>query len=132
MVYRCYRYPHDRTVTIFANVGRLHMRGSLASRITAVVAVRAIVHDVAVIEICGQPGNCCVAIVAVVAAGYMCGMLTGCRGAIMARVAGAYDLGVINGIGRRPDICCMTVFANVGRLHMRGSLAGRIAAVVAG
>ena len=130
MIHRCYRYPHDRIVTIFANIGRLHMRGSFTSRFATVMTVRAIVHDIAVIEICGHPGNCCVAIITVVAAVYMRGMLTGCRGAIVARVACAYDLSMINGIGWRPDIRVMTVFANLGGLYMRKSLAGRVGAVV--
>ena len=58
------------------------------------------------------------AIVTGVATVYMCGMLAGCRGAIVAGVACAYNLGMINGIGWRPDIRRMTVFANLGGLYM--------------
>ena len=45
-------------------------------------------------------------------------MLTGCRGAIVAGVACTYDLSMVNGIGRRPDIRRVTVFANIGGLYM--------------
>ena len=70
------------------------------------------------------------AIVAVVATVNVCGMLTGCRGAIVARAACANNLSMINGIGWRPDIRRMTVFANEGGLYMRKSLAGCVGAVV--
>ena len=58
------------------------------------------------------------AIITGVATVYMCGMLAGCRGAIVAGVTCTNNLGMINGIGWRPDIRGVTVFANLGGLYM--------------
>ena len=58
-------------------------------------------------------------------------ILAGGRSAIVAGRARAQDLGVINGNDRRPDICAVAVFADVGRLRVQWTLAGRVCSVMA-
>ena len=58
-------------------------------------------------------------------------ILAGSRSAIVAGRARAQDLGVINGNDRRPDICAVAIFADVGRLWVQWPLAGRVCSVMA-
>ena len=122
--------PDIRGMAILADVAGLQMCLGLAGCVGAIVTGRTIAGDIHMIEIRGQPGNGRVAVVTGIAAGYMRGMLAGCRGTIVAGVARTDNLGVINGVGWRPDIRRMTVFANEGGLYMRKSLAGCVGAVV--
>ena len=55
----------------------------------------------------------------------------GGRSAIVAGCARAQDLGVINGNDGRPDICAVAIFADVGRLRVQWTLAGRVCSVMA-
>ncbi len=71
------------------------------------------------------------AVIAIVAARDMCWMFTCRRRAVMARTASPDDLCVVDCIGRSEHICIVTIFANVGRLYMRRTLADRFNAVVA-
>ncbi len=58
-------------------------------------------------------------------------ILAGGRSAIVAGRARAQDLRVINGNDRRPDICAVAIFADIGRLRVQWTLAGRVCSVVA-
>lgn len=55
----------------------------------------------------------------------------GGRCAIVTGRARAQDLGVINGSNRRPDICAVAIFADIGRLRVQWTLAGRVCSVMA-
>ena len=57
MVDREYRRPDIARMTVFANIGRLHVRGVLARGFRAVVATEAVASDIHVIEIGRQPAN---------------------------------------------------------------------------
>jgi len=52
------------------------------------------------------------------------------RSAIVTGCAGAQDLGVINGSYRCPDICVVTIFADVGRLRVQWTLASCVGSVM--
>lgn len=69
-------------------------------------------------------------IVAVIAAAYVCWTLAGRRDAIVTTATVAEDLCVVDREYRCENRCCVTVFANIRCLHMRGVLAGRKCAVV--
>ena len=58
-------------MTIFANIGCLHVRGVLAGGKRAVVAANAIAGVGRVIESCRQPARRRVTVIAGVAAGYV-------------------------------------------------------------
>ena len=62
-----------------------------------------------------QPATRAVAETAVLRGIKVPGIHTSSRGAIMAGRAGTQNLSVINGDNRRPDICAVAVFTNVGR-----------------
>ena len=51
MVDRKHRRPHITGVTVFANVGRLHVRGAFTRSVGAVVATEAVAGDIHVIEV---------------------------------------------------------------------------------
>ena len=58
-------------------------------------------------------------------------MLAGRGRAVMAAYAGADHLGVVDEVGRRPEDIVVAVLADIGRVDVGRSLAGRIRAVVA-
>ena len=60
----------------------------------------------------------------------MCRAFTSGFSAVMAGNTGTSDLGVIDVVGRCPDDPVMAVLANIGRLYVGRSLAGRLGAVV--
>jgi len=78
-----------------------------------------------------QPGSRAVAQATVLRRIEMPRIHTGGRSAIVAGRARTQDLGVINGNDRRPDICAVAVFADVGRLRVQWTLAGRVCSVMA-
>lgn len=63
------RYPDVRVVTILTHVAGLNVRIPFTLRLQAVVAADAVTRNVQVVEVCGKPADCRVAIVAVIAAG---------------------------------------------------------------
>ncbi len=71
------------------------------------------------------------AVITIVAARDMRWMFASRRRAVVARTASTDDLCVVDSIGRSEHICIVTIFANVGCLYMRRSLADRFNAVVA-
>ena len=122
---------HICIVTIFANVGCLYMRRTLADRVNAVVAAGTIIDDTKVVEVRWPPGDRCMAIVAGIAAGDMCRVFAGCDDAIMAAVAGADDLHVVDGESRRKDIGVVAILANITGLDVCQIFANGIDAVMA-
>lgn len=131
VIHRCNRRPNRCAVAIFADVGCLDVGRSLADGIGAVVATNAVIHDVDVVEVGGQPRDCRVAVIAVNAARDMRWVFAGRYCAVMTGAAGANDLGVVDEVGRYPDVRGMTVFAHIGRLDVRQVLARSVGAVMA-
>ena len=131
MVHGSHRFPDGRAVAILADVGRLHMQRALAGGFGAVVAAEAIVHDVDVVEVGGQPRDCRVAVIAVIAASDMRRVFAGRNCAVMTGAACANDLGVVDEVGRYPDVRGMAVFAHIGRLDVCRVLARSVGAVMA-
>ena len=69
-------------------------------------------------------------IVAIVAAGYVCRVLARRRVAVVTTATVAEDLGVIDREHRHENRRCVTVFTNIGYLHVCGIFAGCERAVV--
>ncbi len=130
VVHRGYRRPYDGAVAVLTDVGGLHMRGSLARRVSAVVTAGAIVDDICVIERRRRPRNRRVAVVAVIAAADMCRMLAGRRYTIVTGSARTENLGVIDRKDRYPDVGRMAVLTNVAGLDVSWRLACGVGAVV--
>lgn len=84
-------------MAVLADVGRRDMRRVFAGRVGAIVAANAIARDVGVIKICREPGDRCMAIVAVVAACDVCRVLARSCIAVVACIAAAKHLRVIDG-----------------------------------
>ena len=103
----------------------------LAGSVGAVVAAGTITCDVHVIEICRQPADCGVTIVAVVAAVYVGWILAACNYAVMTCTTRTHHLRVVDGKYRSPYIRCMAIFADISCLHMGERFARRFYAVVA-
>ena len=123
--------PHIARVTVFANIARLHVRGAFARGFGAVVATEAVARNIDMIEVRWQPGNGCMAIVAIVAAGDMRRVFSSCRNTVMTGTAGTGYLCVVDSNGGRPDIGVMAVLANVRRLYVCQILACCFGSVVA-
>lgn len=60
------RRPGGRAVAILADVGRQNMVRILAGRISAIVATRAVTHDVYMVEVGRRPRDRRVAVIAIV------------------------------------------------------------------
>ena len=131
VVHRVSRNPDIGVMAVFANICCQNVCRVFAGRFDAVVAAYAIAGDADVIEICRQPTGCRMAVIAIIAARDMRWMLACGRRAVMARTAGTEDLCVVDSVGRRENICIVTIFTNVGCLYMRRTLADGINAVVA-
>jgi len=71
------------------------------------------------------------AVLAVVTAGNVRRILAGRGETIMARTTRTEDLRVVDGVGRRPDVAVVAVFANIACLYMRLCLAGGLDPIVA-
>ncbi len=125
------RSEHICIVTIFANVGCLYMRRTLADGINAVVAAGTIIDDTKVVEVRWPPGDRCMAIVAGIAAGDMCRVFAGCDDAVMAAVARADDLHVVNGEDWCKDVGVVAVLADITGLDVCQVLANGIDTVMA-
>jgi len=100
------------------------MRRMLARRVGAVVATDAVVRNVYVIEVGGNPGNGCVAVVTVVTTGKVGWVLAGRGVAVMAGEAGPEYLRVVNRVGGCERHVVVTVLAHVARIDMGWILAG--------
>lgn len=81
---REYGRPNCRVMAIFADIGGLHMRWVLASRLRAVMTADAIANNIYMIKIRRYPDGCDVTVVAGVAAVNVGLVLAGCAYAVMA------------------------------------------------
>jgi len=95
MVDRIHGLPYVRAVAVFADICRLHVLRTLASRVDAVVAVAAISGDIYVIEIRRYPAGRRMAVLAIVAAIEMRSVLARRCNTIVARRTGTDCLRVI-------------------------------------
>jgi len=123
--------PGRCAVAILANIGRLDVGRSLANGICTVVATKAIIHDVDVVKVGRQPGNCRMAVVAIIAAGDMGGVFAGRNNAVMTRAASTNNLRMIDRVNRHPDVRCMAVLADIGRLNVCEVLACSVNTIMA-
>jgi len=122
---------HTCVVTIFTDVGRLRVGWVLANCVRAVMTVDAITRDGCVVEECGQPAGCGMAVIAGIATGDMCWCLAGGNDAVVAGVATAEHLGVINSHHRCKYIRRVTVLADIRSLNVCRILAGCVGTVMA-
>ena len=106
-------------VAIFADIGRRNMCRVLADGIRAVVAARATVDDVRVIEVRRRPANCRVTVVAGIAGGQVCRVLAYCGNAIMAGAAGTDHLSMVHGEYGCEHVRRMAVLADIAGLNVR-------------
>ena len=83
------------------------------------------------IEICWNPGHCCVAVIAVNTAADMGRVLADSRCSVMTGIAGANDLRVIYRKHRHPDVGRVAVFANIRRLDVSWRLTCCVGTVMA-
>lgn len=83
------RHPEVGAVAVLADIGRLQMRRAFAGGVGAVMTAEAIVDDVHMVKIRGQPGDRRMTIVTVIAAGDMPGVFAGRSDAVMAGAAAA-------------------------------------------
>lgn len=104
VIHRCNRRPNCCAVAILADVCRLDVGRSLTDRIGAVVATKAVVHDVDMVEVGGQPRDCRVAVIAVNATADMRWVFAGRYDAVMTGAACTNDLRVVDGVNRNPDV----------------------------
>jgi len=107
------------------------MSGSLARRVSAVVAAKTVTRNVDVVEVRWKPPDGRMTIVAVITAGDMRRVFTRRHRSVVAARTGTDDLCVVDPIGWREDNVVVTIFANICGLDMRGVFANRIVAVVA-
>lgn len=77
------RTENIRIVAVLADIRCLYMGRSLPRGVSAIVAARAIVDDIRMIEIGWQPGCRGVAVVAIIAARDVRWMLSGCRNSVV-------------------------------------------------
>ena len=70
-------------------------------------------------------------VIAIVAACDVGRVLAGCGGAVMAGVTGPQHLGVIDSHHGDPEIRGVAILADIRRLNVRRSFAGRLRAVMA-
>jgi len=96
------RHERHVVVAVLANIGGIDMRRVLARSLRPVVTADAVVGDVGVIKVGGDPCVGRMAVVAVVAAGNVGRGLAGGGVAVMAGEAGANDLCMVNDEYRIP------------------------------
>jgi hypothetical protein len=112
MVYRYRRLPHDRAVTIFANVSRLDVSWSLAGCLGAVVTARAIDNDIFVIEVGRCPDNRRMTALAIITTRNMRQVFADCLDAVVT-VNTSTDNVLVAEVRRRPSRRCMAVITGV-------------------
>ncbi len=123
--------PDIGAVAIFTDIGGLRVQWTFAGRVCSVVAADAVVNNVRVVEICRQPGNSSVAVIAIIAAGDMRWVFANSYHTVMTRATGANNLSVVDIKGRNPGVRRMAIFADNAGENMVGILARCIRAVVA-
>lgn len=132
MIDRHDRYENIRAMAVFTDIRRLNMPRVLAGRVGAVVAADAVSGDIDVVEICRQPGDRAVTVIAVVAARNVRRIFASGDDAIVACAATADYLGMVDSHCGRECIGGMAVFADIRGIDMSLVLADRVRAVMAG
>ena len=102
-------------MAVFTNIGGLHVRRVLPSRIGTVMAAGTVAGDVDVIKIRRHPAGSGMTVVTGVAARNMTWVLAGRSIAIMTGSTTAYDISMVDRKCRREAVGCVTVLAGVGR-----------------
>jgi len=123
--------PEIRGVAILADIRRLNVRSILTGRVRAVMTARTVAGDAQVVEVRRQPGDGAVTVIAIVAAGNVSLVFAACGGAVMTGAASSQYLGVIDGYHGGPEIRGVAILADIRRLNVRRSFAGRLRAVMA-
>ena len=131
MVHHVGRRKHHVVMAVLTNIAGLNVFNVLAKCIGTVMAAKAIIRDVDMIEIGWYPGLRCVAIITGIAARDMQQVFSGCSDAVMAGIAGADNLCVINSVCWRKNYVVVAILAEVGRLNVHRRFSGRRAAIVA-
>lgn len=108
------RRPYRRTVTVFANVGRLNVCGRLAGRLSAVVAADTVTDDVHMTEDRWRPRDSRVAVITLVATADVRWMFAGRGKTVVTTDAITEYAGVIE-YGRQPGVRIMTIVALITR-----------------
>jgi len=126
-----YRRPDICAVTIFADVGRLRVQWTLASRVRSIMTADTVVDNVCMIEIRRQPRDSRVAVIAIIAAGDMRWVFANGYHTVMTRATSPNNLSVVNRKCRNPGIRCMAIFADNTGKNMVDILARCIRTVVA-
>jgi hypothetical protein len=83
-------------MAILTDIGRLHMTGSLTGRVGPVVAVETVARDIDVIEICRDPCDRRMTVIAVIPARDMGRVFAGRDRTVVAGGASADDLDVVD------------------------------------
>jgi len=125
------RREHIGIVAVLADVAGLNVSQILACGIRAIVAARTILANARMTEVCGQPGDCRMAVITIIATRQVCEILAERCDAVMTRAASAKYLRVIDSNYRRPYVRVVAIFTNIAAQDMCGALAGCFRAVVA-
>ena len=125
------RRPGHIVVAILTDICRRYVRRIFADRVGTVVAVEAAIDNIDVIKIGRYPCRRRVAVIAVFAALNVGRILASRRRTVVAGIAGTQHMQVIDGNGRVPEICTVTVLADVRCRDVRGTFTGCIGAIVA-
>jgi len=107
------------------------MRRVFADCVRAVVAAETVARNVHVIEICGQPGDRAVAVVAVIATCYVSRVFASGGNAVMAGAACSQNLCVVDRNNGHEYNCAVAVFTDVRRQRVRWVFAGGVRTVMA-
>ena len=102
----------------------------LAGRVGAVVAADAVARDIHVIEIRRDPGDGCMAVVAVVAARDVRRVLARGGIAVVTGEAGPEDLRVVDRVSWRKCHVVVAVLAYIARIDVRGVLTRGLRAIM--
>ena len=126
-----YWRPSVGVMAIFANVACLNVCEILARRRGAIVAVNAVIREIRMVEVRGQPANGRVTVVAIITAGDMRRGFADGRDAIMTGSTSTQYLRMVNRERRCPYIRGVAVLTNIGCEYMCCVLADCINAIVA-
>jgi len=124
VIYPVHRCEGRNIVAVLTKISGLNMRRSLAGRVRTIVAAQAVIGDIDMVNVGGNPARRRMAVIAGVAATNMGRVLAFGDRTVVAGVAGTQHLGVVNPVCRREELTVMTVFTNVGRLDVCRILAG--------
>lgn len=126
-----HRCKNVRRMAVLTDIRRTNMSHILAGRLGSIVAADTIPCDIEVIEVCGQPADRAVTVIAGIGTGDMRWVLARRDDAVVTGAAHSDDLGVIHGHHWREDVSRVAIFTYVRCLDMCGAFSGCINAVMA-